>query len=171
MFNQKRVVAKSIDVEFETGYWEEPPEWEIVEDFHSPWSIMPVGLEISTRSWTSQFQHGKTFYQPLSSNDIRACDLQSAFVKGFVQRARIPRHFRYVAPGLCIVTAEELADQPFKKVDLNEIRFPFDKGTYSYRFYPFLFLRADVELLRAEVKWGNNYRPYHGYPWQRCSSY
>jgi hypothetical protein len=166
MVEQKRILANSIY-----------PECEWVEDeFHSPWSIMEdvdLIVNITISAWDSLLSAIEVRLPvtldseaeiKYSTDAMEACDLESSFIKKFLQRARVPRHYRYVAPGLRLATIEELSDQPFKKVDLSQICYPLDIYTHRYKWFPFLFLRADRDM---PAKMGR----YDGYPWNRCTSF
>jgi hypothetical protein len=185
MVHQKRIVAIPVDSdvnnpqEFREYHWEEPI------DFYTPWMLAEEDnkiVDITISAWhgllnaiesrlpkptdaaqdevtRSDDVETETYYE----EHIEACDIHGYFIKPFLQRARIPK-FRYVAPGLRIVSSEELADQPFNNIDLDQIRRPHDKAVYEYKWYPFLFLRADGKLPKSQSQ-------CFGYPWENASEY
>jgi hypothetical protein len=48
--------------------------------------------------------------------------------------------------------------------DPNQIRNPWDMAVYEYKWYPFLFLRANKKVPKAEGK-------YNDYPWENASEF
>jgi hypothetical protein len=52
---------------------------------------------------------------------IEACNIHGCFLKKFLQRAALPS-FKFIAPGLRIASSDELAAQPFKELNLSNLR-------------------------------------------------
>jgi hypothetical protein len=168
MIEQKRVEAVSIYSQF--GNLEGPSdddEWEEYSDFFPPWSLTvhsEVMVDRAISAWDkliatigsriSGFDEDDYFSYSLES--INACGNNSKFIKQFLQRARIPKQIKFVAPGLRLPLDKELPDQPFKYVDPS-FRRPYDTTEHEYKWYPFLWLHADKVLPATEGK-------YTGYP-------
>jgi hypothetical protein len=172
MIEQTRIVAVSIDYDFDNP--EEPREWEEPTNFFTPWILSEDDDKIvddTILAWNSLLSAIESRI-PGSAGDehktyddehIKECEPHGFFIKKFLQKARIPK-FRFVAPGLRLASPEELVDQPFKKLDLALIRQPRDKAVYEYKWYPFLFLRAEKKLSKLEGQ-------YKDYPWENAAEF
>jgi hypothetical protein len=152
---------------------EEPLDWEDMRDWNTPWILSEEDDKVvddTIAAWNELLAAIESRIPGFEDNEqntydsqyIEDCKFNGFFISKFVQNARIPK-FRYVAPGLRLSQQEELAYQPFKKLDLTPLLHPRDP-VGNYKRYPFLFLRADREVLNVEGK-------YTKYPWDRAPVY
>jgi len=182
MIEQKRVIAWNGPPESwnpEYGYVVETDPWYlsqtddlIVDATISAWNNLLSAIEsrIPATGTPSRQQH----YSPAS---IENCEIKGLFLKKFLQRARIPT-FRYVAPGLRVVSDEDLSNQAFKNADLSRLgREPrADVHGSKYWCYPILFLRFDEKTYldpscrSKKYLSGSEFR-YNGYPWQHAAEF
>jgi hypothetical protein len=166
MIERKRISPISIH----SDVWnpEEPKEWEESTKYFSPW-ILPEDdekiVDDTLLAWNHLlsviearipgFVDGE--HKTYEDERIDACDIHGYFIKKFLKKARIPP-FQFVAPGLRLASPAELDSQLFKDIDLGRARQPWDMAVHEYKWYPFLFLRADQKLSKEVCI-------YNDYPW------
>jgi hypothetical protein len=138
--------------------------WQMNMDFEpilnrtlAAWDGLVAAIEIRL---PSSVPHER---KPYSEECIEASKHSSDFYKSFLQRARIPS-FSYMAPGLRLASAEELANQPCKDFDYYKDGKVDPDRSKHYQWYPFLFLRADRTFSQAEFK-------FDTFPWSKMDRY
>jgi hypothetical protein len=173
MIEQRRVTASCVFDPF--GNWIISPDCADDTEIHPPWALTSEYdsiVEITIAAWDDLLsaigsrlpEAEKQNYKTYDRQIIDSCKILSPFIEKFLQRARIPQGFQFIAPGLRVAAPEELSTQPFKDTDLKP-RFALEAMRYrDFKWYPFLFLRADGIIHSSEGR-------YNDYPWEQMSSF